>query len=382
MAILDTGIRWQSTELVNKVRLNTEELPVPLHNRPDPTAPAGGPCGSYVAAYDANEDGAVNVLDYACDLRVRIAQGDSESDGILDASDLIARFSDGVDDDNEGAGNKFIDDIAGWDFFDDDNDPFDASSCCSANGHGTGRATEAVGETNNASAGVGMCPECQLIPLRVWDTFVVPTDNYAMGLIYATDNGASVVEGAVGGLTNTQFARKAFSYADEKGVALTLVSSDINSANHNYPTNYNEAIYVAGSLYDTAPNNTCSGPGGLPGLPDLPGLPGDFADGCDQFLGFLRDTGGVSAAEIGQPLTTSFFRNSNLTQYGGKSDVVLMGSTGSENTGQASGAAGLLASFGREELATPLSGNEIRQLMTMTAEDVQPEKHGRDWPTR
>ena len=49
-----------------------------------------------------------------------------------------------------------------------------------------------------------------------------------------------------------------------------------------------------------------------------------------------------------------------------------MGSTGSENTGQASGAAGLLASYGRQELATPLTGNEIRQLLTMTAEDVRP----------
>ena len=29
VAILDTGIRWQSTELVDKVRLNTAELPLP-----------------------------------------------------------------------------------------------------------------------------------------------------------------------------------------------------------------------------------------------------------------------------------------------------------------------------------------------------------------
>ena len=103
----------------------------------------------------------------------------------------------------------------------------------------------------------------------------------------------------------------------------------------------------------------------------------------------MRATGGISAAEIGQPTTTSFFRNSNLTQYGGKSDVVLMGATGSENTGQASGAAGLLASFGRERFpGDPLSGNEIRQLLTMTAEDVlaantgvigQPDKANAGW---
>jgi len=391
VAILDTGIRWQSQELVNKVRLNTEELPKP---RNDPGTPTAGPgdCTGRVADYDANGDGAVNVLDYACDSRVSKDAGDDEADSILDASDLIATFSKptfddgtfagGVDDD----GNGFVDDIAGWDFFDDDNDPYDASSCCSANGHGTGRATEAVGETNNGNAGIGMCPDCQLVPLRVWDTFVVPTDNYAMGVIYAADNGVSVVEGAVGGLTNTQFGRNAFTYADSKGVALTLVSSDINSANHNYPTNYNEAIYVAGSIYDTAPNDTCSGPGGLPGLPDFPSTPGGFGDGCQQFLDFVSAGSGcgqnlptcINPGDFGQPTTTSFFRNSNLTQYGGKSDIVLMGATGSENTGQASGAAGLLASFGRETFGATdmLSGNEIRQLLTMTAEDVQPENTG------
>ena len=194
--------------------------------------------------------------------------------------------------------------------------------------------------------------------------------------LIATDNGASVVEGAVGGLTSTQFARKAFTYADDHGVTLTLVSSDINSANHNYPTNYNEAIYVAGSLPDTAPNDTCSGPGGLPGIGSLPGPPGASQDGCDQFLGLLDDNLGVAPSL--QPTTTSFFRNSNLTQYGGKADVVLVGSTGSENTGQASGAAGLIASFGRQTFGEgkPLSGNEIRQLLTMTAEDVLPENTG------
>src|SRR5439155_18266718 len=65
-------------------------------------------------------------------------------------------------------------------------------------------------------------------------------------------------------------------------------------------------------------------------------------------------------------------------QYGGKADIVLMGDTGSVNTGQAAGAAGLIASYGRETFGRqdPLSGNEIRQLMTMTAEDVLPANTG------
>jgi hypothetical protein len=80
-------------------------------------------------------------------------------------------------------------------------------------------------------------------------------------------------------------------------------------------------------------------------------------------------------------MTTSFFRNSNLTQYGGKADIVLMGSTGSENTGQAAGVAGLLESYAREKFASTqfpagLTGNETRQLLTMTAEDVLPANTG------
>ena len=350
IAILDTGIRWQSAELRTKVRLNRGELP--------PPGGAGRP-------YDANGDGVFNVDDYSG--RVDPSAGDEEADKVLDGSDLIATFSDGTDADANG----YVDDIAGWDFFDDDNDPFDASSCCSASGHGTGRAAEAAAATNNGEDGVGMCPECQVMPLRIWDTFVAPTDNFAMAVMYAADNGASVVEGAVGGLTNTHFARRSFAYADGKGVALMLVSSDINSANHNYPTHYNEAVYVAGSIYDTAPNDTC---GGLPGLPlagdVFPSPPEEFEAGCGELLGLL------GLAEVGQPITTSFFRNSNLTQYGGKADIVMMGSTGSENTGQASGAAGLLMAYGRERLDTPLTGNEVRQLLTMTAEDVLPANTG------
>ena len=109
-------------------------------------------------------------------------EGDDEADSILDGSDLIAEFSNDADAD----GNGYVDDIAGWDFFDDDNDPFDASSCCSAGGHGTGRAREAAADTNNDAGDAGLCPDCQIMPLRVWETFVVPTDFYAMAVDYAT----------------------------------------------------------------------------------------------------------------------------------------------------------------------------------------------------
>ena len=253
VAILDTGIRWQNTELVDKVRLNQGRAAAAPARQRRRTAPAT------TATATAPSTSATTPTTRACRSapattpRTRASNADS----FLDASDLIATFSQGTD----GDANGYVDDIAGWDFFDNDNDPYDASSCCSADGHGTGRALEALAETNNAAGETGLCPKCQLMPLRIWDSFVPPTDNWALAVTYAVDNGASVAEGAIGGLTNTRFARSAVRYADGKGMALMLVSSDINSANHNYPTNYNEAVYVAGSFPDTAPNNTCTGPG-------------------------------------------------------------------------------------------------------------------------
>ncbi|MGH7859969.1 MAG: FG-GAP repeat domain-containing protein, partial [Candidatus Binatia bacterium] len=72
------------------------------------------------------------------------------------------------------------------------------------------------------------------------------------------------------------------------------------------------------------------------------------------------------------PVTT-WFRDSNLTQYGAHHHINTMGSTGSQATGQAAGAAGLVASRGIEleaEIGGRLTANEVKQLLTMTAEDV------------
>ncbi|HKG64035.1 MAG TPA: S8 family serine peptidase [Solirubrobacteraceae bacterium] len=198
-------------------------------------------------------------------------------------SDLIAVFSDGTDAD----GNGYADDIAGWDFFDDDNDPYDASSYSSASNHGTGRAQEAGQETDEGVGGTGVCPECQIVPVRVWDTFVTDTNQFALGVTYAADNGIRVVEAALGGLTNTSFARAAARDAYARGVFMAVVSSDLNTANHNFPTTYDEAMMVAGTVAD------------------VQGLGSSDA----EVGGFLGDLGIPTSAPI-----ATWFRNSGTTQ--------------------------------------------------------------------
>jgi hypothetical protein len=340
VAILDTGIRWEKQSLVDRVAVNKGELPLPENAD-----------GSACASYDCNGDGAFNVEDYARDPRVSKTAGDDSADSILDPSDLIAAFSDGVDSDHNG----YVDDIAGWDFFNNDNDPFDQSSYSSANNHGSGRAEDAAEEGNDGDGGIGVCPHCQILPMRVWDTFVVDTNNYAQAVTYAADNGAKVVEGAVGGLFNSRFARQAFAYAYSKGTLPVLVSSDLNTADHNFPTDYDQSLFVAGTVADTE--------GAGAELPDC----GGGASFCQSLEHTLQTLGFGTNVPVG-----TWFRNSGTTQYGGHAHIVMPAVTGSEATGQAAGAAGLLQSEALKK-GTVLAPNELKQLLTMTAEDVVPE---------
>src|SRR5438093_110424 len=327
IAICDTGIRWDREELRRRIRLNTGELPVPC-------GPTAGLKGRPLAEYDCDGDGAFTPEDYAG--IVAPNEGPQGNPAELDGEDVLAPFSDGVDDDHNG----YVDDIAGWDFFDDDNNPFDASSYSSAGNHGSGRASDALAEGNNGLAGIGLCPQCRLVPVRIWDTFVVDNNNFALCMLYAADNGIDVIEAAIGAVTTTEFAQAATQYAYERGVALMEVSSDLNTADHNSPTNFNNTIFVKGVVAD--------------------------AEGLSMNVNNPPFPQVQLTAQVG-----TWLRDSNLTQYGGHAHIAMKGSTGSECTGQAAGAAGLLMSYGKQR-GTPLTSNEVKQILTLTAEDVLP----------
>lgn len=319
VAILDTGIRWGEESLRTKIALNANELPTPGFG-----------------SDDCNGIGVLDVEDFDGD--VAITAGHDEADEVLDASDLIATYSGGSDEDANG----YADDIAGWDFFDDDNDPYDASSYSSASNHGTGRAQEAGQRTNDTEGGTGVCPRCTVVPLRVWDTFVTDTNTFALATSYAADNEIEVVEAALGGLSNTRFARETMRDAYARGVFFTVVSSDLNTANHNWPTTYDESMMVQGTVAD------------------VQGIGSSDA----EVGGFLNVLGINTQAPV-----ATWFRNPGTTQYGGHAHIVMPAVTGSQATGQAAGAAGLIASYARQK-NTPLAPNEIKQLFTLTAEDV------------
>lgn len=142
IAVMDTGIKWDQESVRLQIRLNRNELPLPKHSN-----------GTDCAAYDCNGDGAFNVADYNDDPRVSHSAGPHGS-AQIDAEDLIVTFSEGGDSDVNG----YVDDIAGWDFFDNDNNPYDASSYFASAGHGSGRAENAAERGNDGQGGSAPVP--------------------------------------------------------------------------------------------------------------------------------------------------------------------------------------------------------------------------------
>ena len=96
--------------------------------------------------------------------------------------------TDGVDDDHNG----YVDDIAGGDFFGDDNDAWPDYDTGYGT-HGTGVAESAAAEGNDGDGDIGVCPGCSVLPIRVGDTFVVDGGRLGEAIAYAVDNGARVL---------------------------------------------------------------------------------------------------------------------------------------------------------------------------------------------
>jgi hypothetical protein len=315
VAILDSGIRWDERDLVNQLHLNRGELP-------EPRDAAGR---STPGVYDLNGDGVFDIRDYAADLRFRDVNGN----GILDPGDLIALASDGADDD----GNGYVDDICGWDFFENDNDPFDDTSF----DHGTGRAKEGVAEGDNAIGGIGVAPRASLLPVRVGDSFVVNVIDYAQGVLFAVDSGARVVSAAVGSINNASFARAAAGYAHRKGAVLIASAADENSFHHNYPSSYDPAVCVKAVVPDS------------------------FVSSLESILA---------------PFTTTFEQHSGCANYGPRIDLAVpSGRCSSGATGIAGGVAALVLSRGQDLLdqrllSSPLTADEVKQILTLSADDV------------
>ena len=90
-------------------------------------------------------------------------------------------------------GNGFVDDVRGWDFVGDDNEPRDFD------GHGTHVAGTIGAEGNNAAGIAGVNWDVSLMVLRAGDSSGLADADIVASFVYACSKGAKVVNGSFGG---------------------------------------------------------------------------------------------------------------------------------------------------------------------------------------
>ncbi|VAW77713.1 Alkaline phosphatase [hydrothermal vent metagenome] len=139
----------------------------------------------------------------------------------------------GIDDDNNG----FIDDDKGWDFANNDNDPFDD------NGHGTHVSGTVAAVGNNAIGVTGVNWSAQIMPLKFLDANGAGTAADAISAIqYATMMGAPISNNSWGGGAFSQALFDAIQAAGNAGQLFVAaagndaVNTDVTPS---YPASYN-----------------------------------------------------------------------------------------------------------------------------------------------
>ena len=123
----------------------------------------------------------------------------------------------GIDDD----GNGYIDDIIGWNFFDNSNLPWDHD------GHGTFVAGQIAAGWNNDVGIAGINSRARIMVLRALNSFGNTRASYvARAITYAADNGARIINLSIGGPGMTQVEREAIRYATAKGVLIIVAAGN------------------------------------------------------------------------------------------------------------------------------------------------------------
>ncbi|MGI8609814.1 MAG: hypothetical protein ACR2MY_11395 [Candidatus Dormibacteria bacterium] len=375
IAVLDSGIMWNDgskmADLRNKIALNWAELPPP--QLASGTSACTGvqlpprtqklPSPGFPICYDLNQDGAFTVDDYSQDPRVNLPNhphwccgSGNAAQNLLTPEDLIQVFScfdagnaepvghfvsisatgpricDNGAQNVDNDGNGFAHDIAGWNFMEHTNDPYDEPNY----GHGSGEARDSNAEANNGGA-LGTCPSCMVMPLKVGDSFIADVNDFAQAVLYATDNGVQVVQEALGTLNNSAISQAAVDYAYAKGTVVIASAADESAGHHNQPGFANHTVVV-----NSVTQTVASGPG-----------------------------------------TKSYLLMNGCTNYGGHTIVAVeSGSCSSEATGLSAGYAGLIYSTARNEVrlghmpaydaarGIDISPNEVKQIMAGTADDI------------
>src|SRR4051794_26006199 len=364
VAYVEGGVNYDSDGIkdsLDNIFINKAELPKPEHAD-----------GTPYDTYDSNGDGHFDLRDYIHDPRVNPdcpagvepftavdVEGTSRScvpggthdyvnrvhiggklTPYLSPEDLIVAFSNHVDED----GNGYVDDISGWNFDRNTNDPQYEDTTY---GHAPGLISDIAGVANNGYGGVGECRSCSVVPIKQGSECLGRPDHWGAAILYATDLGATTISSVVVSYAYSSFNQQAIDYAYDHGVALALDSNDFDSMDHTDGHLFNHVIVGNSLAYDQ--NGT--------------GL---------------------------QPNATTWFRaRSSTTSYGTHNVFSGYGTSTSGATPFMASMLGMVQSAGlnaRDKGIIPsaLTPDEVKQVMMDTASAVVPQTQSphtpRQWP--
>jgi autotransporter-associated beta strand protein len=159
IASLDSGVDYTHPAIARNIWINQGEIPAEVRERLTRRGSAPG----RVTLRDLNR-------------RIHQSPGglsDRNGNGVIDGGDLLSAWSDGVDND----GNGYVDDIIGWDFVNNDNDPIDDS------GHGT----------HGAGIMAQVAPRAEVLPLKILNADSVGSlDSAIRAVDYALAQGVTI----------------------------------------------------------------------------------------------------------------------------------------------------------------------------------------------
>lgn len=218
VAVSDTGIDWDHPDLIRNIWVNMGEL-------------------SGFAADRHDFTGGIS---------------DTNANGLIDCDDLFDGANSAVLDNIDTDNNGYTDDICGWDWVSDDNNPADNHR------HGT-HVSGTVGATTNNTLGVaGVNWDVQIMPLKILNSGGNGTyDDAISALEYARENGAQVANMSWGGDTPSQALQDKINQLYGDNIVLVVAAGNDNRDAHlEYPAQSDNVMTVGNTTATDARAST------------------------------------------------------------------------------------------------------------------------------